>query len=102
MRFRTRRPTRTGTRRSRRTRPTREPADRISRTEGDVMTTWGADAAQLDALAAAFGRLADVLDQNRVRVNAQVHHAPWRGPSADRFRRDWDTLYVPHLVSAAG
>jgi hypothetical protein len=65
------------------------------------MTTWGADAGQLDALAAAFDRAANVLDQNRVRLNAQVHHAPWKGSSAERFRRDWDSVHLPHLVSAA-
>jgi hypothetical protein len=36
-----------------------------------------------------------------VRLNGQVHHAPWRGHEADRFRRDWDSIYLPHLVSAA-
>jgi hypothetical protein len=65
------------------------------------VTAWGADAGQLESLAAQFGRHADLLDYNRVRLNSQVHHAPWRGHEADRFRRNWDQMYVRHLVSAA-
>lgn len=66
------------------------------------MSTWGASAEQLEAVAAALGEAADVIDHNRVRINNGVHQAPWRGSSADRFRRDWDAIYVRHLTSAAG
>jgi len=67
-----------------------------------VVTTWGANADQLEAVATALGRAADLIDQNRVRINSQVHHAPWRGAEADRFRSDWDQIHVRRLISAAG
>ena len=66
-----------------------------------MVTTWGASADQLEAVAAALGRAADLIDHNRVSLNSQVHHAPWRGPEADQFRRDWDQLHVRRLTSAA-
>lgn len=66
-----------------------------------MVTTWGANADQLDAVAAALGRAADLIDQNRVSINSRVHHAPWQGPEADQFRRDWDGIYVRSLTSAA-
>jgi uncharacterized protein YukE len=65
------------------------------------MSTWGANSDQLDGLAGAVERAAELLDANRSRLNSQVHHAPWRGHQADQFRREWDSLYVRNLTSAA-
>lgn len=65
------------------------------------MIGYGADADELERIAALLGHAAGVLDARRSTLNAHVHHAPWHGHEADRFRQSWDHRYSRTLVSAA-
>lgn len=66
-----------------------------------MSTMYGADIAQLRALAAQFEAVADRLDNGRVAVGALVHSSPWSGPDAGFFRQTWDGQHNPRLAQAA-
>jgi hypothetical protein len=67
----------------------------------DAVIGYGADADELERIAALLGHAAGVLDARRSTLNAHIHHAPWHGHEADRFRQSWDHQYSRSLVSAA-
>lgn len=62
---------------------------------------FGADVAQLRALAQQLDRSADRVDGTRTSVGHAVAAAPWRGPSADRFRQQWAGGHTGQLTDAA-
>lgn len=61
----------------------------------------GADVGQLRALAGRVMAGADHLDQIRAALAPSIDATTWRGPSAERLRRDWHDQLVPGLNSAA-
>lgn len=65
------------------------------------MPMYGADIAQLRALAAQFERAADQLDTDRSLVGSLVRSSPWQGPDASRFRYDWDSAHAGRVAGAA-
>lgn len=64
------------------------------------MIGWGADADELERLAAMIANGADLLDGRRSTLSSHVNHAPWKGPEADRFRHDWNATHARSLVHA--
>ncbi len=52
---------------------------------------YGADVAQLRALATQFDRSADRLDADRISVGNAIQISAWAGPVAVRFRAQWDS-----------
>ena len=65
------------------------------------MPMYGADIAQLRALAAQFERAADQLDTDRSWVGSAVRSSPWQGPDASRFRYEWDSAHAGRVAGAA-
>lgn len=66
------------------------------------MAMYGADVAQLRALASHFEHAAEQLETQRTRLGAAVQASPWTGPSAKRFRGEWHSEHGVRLASAAG
>ncbi len=58
------------------------------------MSMVGADAEALEALAAHLDGQADALDRSYVQLSRQLGSSPWKGPSADRFRREWTQVHL--------
>ena len=65
------------------------------------MVMWGANADQLDGLAALLDAKAAELDRAYRQLGRQLYSAPWRGSSADRFRNRWSTVHGQQVGSAA-
>lgn len=60
----------------------------------------GADIAQLEALAAEFGRRAEQLEQLTTTIHSRVYDTVgqhWSGNDADQFRNSWDGEYRKSL-----
>ncbi|MGV8907377.1 MAG: hypothetical protein ACOH1Y_00200 [Propionicimonas sp.] len=62
---------------------------------------YGADVAQLRALAAQFERVATQLDGTRGIVGQSIQISAWVGPYADHFRSAWAGTHSSHLANAA-
>jgi hypothetical protein len=62
---------------------------------------YGADVAQLRALAGKFEQLADQLDSGRVTVGNAIRISAWVGPFATSFRYQWDSGYSVQVHNAA-
>ncbi|WP_125777675.1 WXG100 family type VII secretion target [Antribacter gilvus] len=63
---------------------------------------WGADVAQLRALARSFQRDAQSLSDTRSQLGALLStNLAWLGPSAGRFRAEWSGSTGPGLARAA-
>ncbi len=58
------------------------------------MSAWGADADALDRLAKLLDSKALELERIHRMLGVQLHAAPWRGRSADRFRSQWSTVHT--------
>ena len=69
--------------------------------EGLMAAMYGADVAQLRALATQFDRSADRLDADRMSVGNEIHVRAWVGPVAVRFRAQWDSDHSRRLHDAA-
>lgn len=65
------------------------------------MSMYGADVAELRALAARFDRTADQLDANRMAVGNAIQVSAWVGPFAARFRMQWNSEHSTRIHSAA-
>lgn len=61
----------------------------------------GADPDELDRLATALSAEASGLRQLGRRLSQHLHAAPWRGPGADRFRTQWDTMHFRQVENAS-
>ena len=62
---------------------------------------YGADVAQLRALAAEFSRAADQLDRGRLQVGDGIRISAWVGPFAQTFRLRWESEHSRRLAGAA-
>lgn len=62
---------------------------------------YGADVAQLRALAARFEATANELDSLRIVVARNVQANPWSGPAADQFRSAWASTHSARLSAVA-
>lgn len=62
---------------------------------------YGADVAQLRALAQQFDRSAEQLDANRMTVGNAIRISAWVGPTAVRFRHQWDSEHSRKVQAAA-
>lgn len=67
-----------------------------------MSTMFGADADALDEVARDLERRAERVRTMRVRLARAIHASPWEGPSAHRFRQQWDGEHAPTLLAAAG
>jgi uncharacterized protein YukE len=66
------------------------------------MTTYlGADPEALERLGALMEQQAALLDRHRSTLDQLLHQTPWHGPSADAFRRDWETMWARQVHAAA-
>ncbi len=65
------------------------------------MGMYGADIAQLRALAASFDQHADVLERCRQQVGGAIRIGAWQGPDASRFRQHWDSQLAAQLMATA-
>lgn len=65
------------------------------------MGMYGADVAQLRALAVQFERTAERLDANRLAIGNAIQIKAWIGPSAANFRLRWESEYSVKVASAA-
>lgn len=61
------------------------------------MTVWGADADELDRLAAAFARAADELDHDAGTLTRVLDGISWLGDSATRFLGTWSGSRLPQI-----
>lgn len=61
---------------------------------------YGADVAQLRALAAQFDRTADQLDRGRMAVGNAIRISAWVGPFATSFRVQWDSEHSLRIARA--
>ena len=62
---------------------------------------YGADVDQLRALATQFDRSADRLDADRLSVGNGIRISAWVGPTAVRFRAQWDSDHSRRVHEAA-
>ena len=62
---------------------------------------YGADVAQLRALAAQFSQAADQLDRGRLQVGDGIRVSAWVGPFAASFRLRWDSEHSLRIAAAA-
>ncbi|MFZ1410940.1 MAG: hypothetical protein WAS07_05760 [Micropruina sp.] len=62
---------------------------------------YGADVAQLRALAQQFERTAEQLERDRMAVGNAIQISAWVGPVAVRFRAEWDSQHSQRIVGAA-
>lgn len=65
-----------------------------------MSTMYGADIAQLRALANQFDRNADQLDWIRGTVGTAIQISAWQGPEAGRFRSQWSSDYASRITLA--
>lgn len=63
---------------------------------------YGADAEELDRIAALAGSKAARMEAIRRDLGRRVHSSPWEGRSAERFRRQWETDFNRVMVEAVG
>lgn len=61
---------------------------------------YGADVAQLRALAAQFERIADQLDHDRMAVGNAIQISAWVGPFATSFRIQWESDHSTRIARA--
>lgn len=66
-----------------------------------MSTIYGADIAQLRALAAQFDVAADRLEGSLRTTGALVQTSAWSGPDAGRFRQEWVTIHERRLSQVA-
>ncbi|MGC3955285.1 MAG: alpha/beta hydrolase [Propionicimonas sp.] len=66
-----------------------------------MSTMYGADVAQLRALAAQFDRAADQLDRGRLEVGNGIRIRAWVGPFAATFRLRWDSEHSLRVAATA-
>ncbi|MGI5190665.1 WXG100 family type VII secretion target [Promicromonospora sp. CA-289599] len=62
---------------------------------------WGADLAQLRALAREFDVAAQSLDNTVSEVTSVLSSVDWLGPGGDQFRAEWDGHHAPSLRLAS-
>lgn len=62
---------------------------------------YGADVAELRALAAEFDTKASTLRTLESQLSWRVHCAPWRGGDVDRFQHDWDTRHRKAVIAVS-
>jgi len=62
---------------------------------------WGADLAELRALAREFDAASQTLDNTVSEVTSMLSSVPWLGPSGDQFREEWDGHHAPSLRQAS-
>ncbi|MGV8907378.1 MAG: hypothetical protein ACOH1Y_00205 [Propionicimonas sp.] len=67
-----------------------------------MSTMYGADVAQLRALAAQLERHADELDRGRMTVGNAIRISAWVGPFAATFRLQWDSEHSQSIMNAVG
>lgn len=67
-----------------------------------MSTMYGADVAELRALAAQFERTADQLDHGRMAVGNAIRISAWVGPFATTFRLQWESEHSRRIMSAVG
>ncbi len=67
-----------------------------------MSTTYGADVAQLRALAAQFEQTADLLERGRMAVGNAIQISAWVGPYAATFRLHWQAEHSQRIVTVAG
>lgn len=65
------------------------------------MAMYGADVAELRALASQFDQAADRLDSSRGMLSSQIRVNAWAGPAATRFRLEWDNDRSRQVAAAA-
>lgn len=58
---------------------------------------WGADLAQLRALAREFDTAAQTLDTAVSEVTSMLSSVDWLGPGGDQFRAEWDGHHAPAM-----
>ena len=58
---------------------------------------WGADLAQLRALAREFDTAAQTLDTAVGEVTSMLSSVDWLGPGGDQFRAEWDGHHAPTM-----
>ena len=58
-------------------------------------TMYGADADELDRLAAEFNRAADELDRQGGALTGILNNVSWLGDTATRFLSDWTGIQLP-------
>lgn len=66
-----------------------------------MSTMFGADVAQLRALAQQFDHAADRLEQDRMTVGNAIQIRAWFGPVAVRFRHEWDSEHSRRVLAAS-
>lgn len=59
--------------------------------------SWGANPAELDALAASMTRAGEQLASMTMQAHNALHADIWRGPDAQRARHEWDSGLRPQL-----
>ncbi|MET4160033.1 hypothetical protein [Agromyces sp. PvR057] len=65
------------------------------------MAMYGADVANLRALASRFDQAADRLDSSRGMLSSQIRVNAWVGPAATKFRMEWDNDRSRQVAAAA-
>lgn len=63
---------------------------------------WGADIAQLRALAGEFEGAAQSLDTTVSEVTSMLSSVDWLGPGGDQFREEWDGHHAPAIRGVSG
>ncbi|MFD6141228.1 WXG100 family type VII secretion target [Promicromonospora sp. NPDC060271] len=61
---------------------------------------WGADVAQLRALATTVRDNTQTLETARARVDALMDDVDWFGPSGDEFRAQWSSVHRANISAA--
>ena len=61
------------------------------------VSTIGAEMGQLESLRTTFDRQAQTIEQLTSAIAGQVNNTWWKGPAADRFRGDWESVHSPNL-----
>jgi uncharacterized protein YukE len=61
---------------------------------------WGADVAQLRALATAVRDNAQTLETARAQVDALMDDVDWFGPSGEKFRAEWSSVHRANMSAA--
>lgn len=65
------------------------------------MTMSGADSDELDRVGVRLDSAAHGLKTKGERIRSDLYAAPWRGPSADQFRQEFDSRHLQAIMAAA-
>ena len=65
------------------------------------MTTWGADADELEAAAAELVQDATYFEQTSKGLRGLLYNVAWKGHFADEFRLRWDGHHLPQLTTTS-